>query len=412
MNKVEKYIANNWDNTIVFQPNDEGTLIGLPYPYTCPTTHAVLHELYYWDTFFTNKGLILSGKAHQAKNNVDNLLFLVNKYGFVPGGNRTYYLANSQEPFLSHMVYDIYQYYKDPVWLRSAYELLVKEYMQHWQTDRMTPSGLNNYNGKILSESEKIRLYELGHKRIGDMSVIYGDRSDDMEYIVKCQCADGESGWDCNPRMIGRKILGNWVDCNSNLYAYEKNFAYFCRELSIDDAEKWEAAAEKRANLMRKLMWNGECFNDYDFDADKKLTLLSTACFYPLAAGLCTNQEAEISKNTLLEKLEYDFGLSTCEINSLPGNYQWNYPNGWPCQQFMAVKGLDNYGFTDDAQRIAKKYITTVENVFEKTGELWEKYNVVDGTIKVRAEYKMPTMMGWTAGTYMAFKNYINTGKI
>lgn len=39
--------------------------------------------------------------------------------------------------------------------------------------------------------------------------------------------------------------------------------------------------------------------------------------------------------------------------------------------------------------------------VFEKTGCLWEKYNVVEGSINVTNEYEMPAMMGWSAGVYL-----------
>ena len=36
MNKVEQYIENGWKNCIRHNTEDDGTLIGLPYPYTVP----------------------------------------------------------------------------------------------------------------------------------------------------------------------------------------------------------------------------------------------------------------------------------------------------------------------------------------------------------------------------------------
>ena len=36
MKKIEEYIAENWSDCIKENQNDEGTLIGLPYPYTVP----------------------------------------------------------------------------------------------------------------------------------------------------------------------------------------------------------------------------------------------------------------------------------------------------------------------------------------------------------------------------------------
>ena len=74
------------------------------------------------------------------------------------------------------------------------------------------------------------------------------------------------------------------------------------------------------------------------------------------------------------------------------------------------MRGLYNYGYEADAKRIAKKYVDLVEKIFDETGYLWEKYNVEEGSVKVKNEYDMPAMMGWSAGTYMAFKKYLDNG--
>ena len=123
MNKVtvEEFIENSWDECIRISLEDNGTLIGLPYPYIVPSKDKYLQEMYYWDTFFTCKGLRLSGREELAKNSTDDMLYMVDKYGFMPNGNRTYYLTQSQAPFLSMMVKDVYDTYKDIDWLKNAY---------------------------------------------------------------------------------------------------------------------------------------------------------------------------------------------------------------------------------------------------------------------------------------------------
>ena len=45
---------------------------------------------------------------------------------------------------------------------------------------------------------------------------------------------------------------------------------------------------------------------------------------------------------------------------------------------------------------------------FKKTHNLWEKYNVVEGNINVSNEYEMPTMVGWTAGTFVFATDYLD----
>ena len=110
---LERYIQENLPKCIRENREDKGTLIGLPYPYIVPCASGHFQEMYYWDTYFTNKGLIIKGQITQARNNVDNMCYLINRYGFMLNGNRTDYLCNSQPPFLSLMVRDVYDVTED-----------------------------------------------------------------------------------------------------------------------------------------------------------------------------------------------------------------------------------------------------------------------------------------------------------
>ena len=73
----------------------------------------------------------------------------------------------------------------------------------------------------------------------------------------------------------------------------------------------------------------------------------------------------------------------------------------WPCTVYFAVIGLKNAGRTEDGKRLAKKYIDNVEGVFEKTGQMWEKYNSLGSKVTAKAEYGTPPQLGWTAGVYL-----------
>lgn len=68
MNDVEKFIESNWQKCIKQGRADMDTVIGIPYPYTVPAV-GHFNELYYWDTYFTNIGLLYSGHHMQAKFN-------------------------------------------------------------------------------------------------------------------------------------------------------------------------------------------------------------------------------------------------------------------------------------------------------------------------------------------------------
>lgn len=396
MNEIVNYIKNNWKNTVRFHDKDEGTLIGLPFSYTVPCSNDTFQELYYWDTYFTNVGLILSDNASQAKNNVDNLLYLVKRFGFVLNGSRTGFLFRSQPPFLSNMVLDIYNVYKDKEWLLEAYNTLKIEY-DFWQTKRTTPTGLNRYYG-----NDNININQNAHYYCERLNIEFPEDESVIEkYNYAFQCG-AESGWDFSSRGGIYPHNFNFLDLNSLMYGFEKNMAFFADELSLDETENWEKKAEKRKILINKYMWNNEkkAFYDYDFVNDKFSEILSVATLYTMYTGLATEEQA---KNIVdnLPKLEMDYGIACCEKSDELFNLQWDYPNGWPCLHYITIKALLNYGYKEDARRIATKYTGVIEKNYKNTGKLWEKYNVVTGDISVTTEYKTPEMMGWSAGVYL-----------
>jgi len=192
---ITDYIKKNWDSCVRYAPVDEGTLIGMPYPYIVPSPQEHFQEMYYWDTFFTCKGLILTDRTDIAKNCVDNMFYMVERFGFMPNGNRTYYLSQSQPPFLSMMVKDVFSFHKDVEWLRNAYNTLKKEY-EFWMSKRITPTGLNRFgvNSEFIGDASK-HYYSIC-KRVN-----YMFPTDDYMDFAQNALSDCESGWDFNPRM-------------------------------------------------------------------------------------------------------------------------------------------------------------------------------------------------------------------
>lgn len=396
--QVKQYIYNHWADCIKENREDKRTLIGLPYPYTVPAV-GYFDEMYYWDTYFTNIGLLLSERHMQAKHNTDNMLYLVDRYGFMPNGNRTFYLSRSQPPFLSLMVRDVYDYFKDGAWLKSAFEILKKEY-QFWMDQRSIPNGLNRYGGSV-PKKDVDALYEGFTRRVGDIPSI--KKEEVAKHCIVC-C---ESGWDMNPRWDFEGFRYAPVDLNSLLFQFEENMAYFSEKLGNEEYDKWKERSDARKHLMFQYMEDAEqLLRDYQFENGKLSKVFSAASFFILFAGLGEERHAKALVDNL-GRLETAHGIAACEKSSSETNYQWDYPNGWACLQYIVVKGLAKYGYQDDARRIAEKYIRLVDKIFEETGNIWEKYNVVNGTLEVTDEYGMPAMMGWSAGVYLAFSEFL-----
>ncbi len=397
-NAVSRFIKENWKNVIRENTSDEDSLLGLPHPYTVSCIEGMFRELYYWGTYFTNVGLILSGEIDLAKNNIDDMTYLISQYGFIPNGNRTFFLDRSQPPFLSQMVVELYEVTKDRDWLMEKYSSLKEEYA-FWQKERMTVSGLNRYYGNIRNKDEVIRFGEYLCSRFSI------EKPFDLETLYRygeAMYAFAESGWDCTSRFGMEPHLYNSVEQNCMLYGMEKNLAYIAAEIGSDEISSWEKKAEDRKQKMNTLMWNKTAgfFADYNFVSEQQNDVVATSTFYPLFVKLADEKQAASIRSSLV-KIEEEHGLASTEKRGALYGLQWDHPYGWPCQQYAVIKGLLNYGFTEDAFRLAEKYIRTVERNFDTTSQLWEKYNVCTGGITHNKEYKTPAILGWTAGAYL-----------
>ncbi|MFT4092438.1 MAG: trehalase family glycosidase [Niabella sp.] len=311
-NLTRDFIKDHWKSTIHVNTADSGTLIGLPRPYTVPGTGGSFQEMYYWDTYFTNAGLLGEGMVQQAKNNVDNMIYLVNRYGFMPNGNRTFFLVRSQPPYLSMMIRDVYERTKDREWLRNVLPALEREY-RFWMRERMSPTGLNRY-GEMAGEERKRAMFASADKRL-KVSAIYPGLSDSMKIVLGAHfIAECESGWDFTPRFAFRCMDYNPVDLNCNLYMYEKNFSFFYKETHSGDPYKWERAAMLRKQRMQKYCRNPEdgLYYDYDFVNGKRSSILSAAVFNLLWSRMADKENAEAIVQHL-NRLEAPFGIVACE---------------------------------------------------------------------------------------------------
>ncbi len=88
---------------------------------------------------------------------------------------------------------------------------------------------------------------------------------------------------------------------------------------------------------------------------------------------------------------------------------QWAWPNGWAPLQWIAAEGLDKYGFHTEAHEVRQRWCTTCAAMFEQTGVLWEKYDVVNpGNPGEAGLYGHVTGFGWTNGVLVDFAHKLN----
>ena len=97
---VQDHINKLWD-ILARVPEKEdfySSRIALPYPYIVPGGR--FNEIYYWDSYFTMLGLQVSGRIDMIEDMVKNFAHMIKEFGFIPNGNRSYYLGRSQPSLL------------------------------------------------------------------------------------------------------------------------------------------------------------------------------------------------------------------------------------------------------------------------------------------------------------------------
>ena len=103
---IIKYIRDNWKKTINPKSND------VPFPFSSPSM-SMYTDFFYWDLYFINKGLLLTGLDEQVENNIKNMAYFVNKLGYIPNSTTQYLCDRTQPPIFPLALYDLYLYRKD-----------------------------------------------------------------------------------------------------------------------------------------------------------------------------------------------------------------------------------------------------------------------------------------------------------
>ena len=394
--KARQYIAGYWDKLERYNPKDDETLIGLPNSYLVPASeegHAFdFNEMYYWDSYFMVQGMFDTEHKKFIIGILDNLLTMQQRFKIIPNASRTYLMGRSQPPFLTTLIFEIYEFYKlDIDWLTAKIAQAESEYHTVW----------------------------MGTKKPNERQVYAGlSRYYDINYLH--DLAEAESGWDMTTRF-GRRALNYLpVELNSLLYKYEADFAKaaYLRN-DIDAGKAWQKKAQIRSNTMNSLMWSEskDLYYDYDFSRERRGNVSSLASFFPMWAGLVDNERAaKLVKS--LKKFEEKGGLATTDPQTIPINNivpgtlptQWAYPNGWAPLQMVVIQGLERYGYHAEAKRLAVKWLKNNLDWFNKNNVFLEKYNVVDPKKPPsKGVYPSQTGFGWTNAVFERFcQDYID----
>ena len=403
----------------------EHGLLYLPRPYVVPGGR--FNEMYGWDSYFIQVGLLRDGELERARDMVENFVYEILHYGTILNANRTYFLSRSQPPFLTRMILGVYEQTGDrpgcgarcrpssditgsgppirtpcPTW--DCRDTSIEERVRRrrfWPTRRTRAAGrtttarVSTIGPTTSTDYDEALYYDSGRDRLTDL-FYKGDRS--MR----------ESGFDPSNRFgaLNVDVIHYAPVClNTLLYIMEDDAARIMETLGdAAAAGVWRGRAASRRDLINRLLWDEQAGLYYDYNVrTRRLRRYDFATtFYPLWAGIASPAQAARVRGNLA-KFEAPGGLLTS--TEVTGS-QWDAPFGWAPLQMIAVAGLRRYGFHEDADRIAAKFVSLVAKEFDEHGTIVEKYDVRRRESDVAADitfgYSANQIgFGWTNGAVL-----------
>ena len=391
-------------------PPPGSSALALPAPYVVPGGR--FREIYYWDSYFTMLGLVADGHRDLVEAMLDDFTSLIERYGRIPNGTRTYYLSRSQPPVFALMLG--LSNARDRATRARRLAALRREHAFWMAGERCAALACARVvrmpGGALLNRYYDDRAAPRDESWAQDMATAAAAAPRPSEETWRDLRAAAESGWDFSARWLDnpakletiRTTAIVPVDLNSLLYVQEARIAHECAALG-DRAcgREYTARAETRARAIRRWLWlpREARFADWDMARRKPTHVLSAATLYPLFAGLASRREAAAVAETARARLLAPGGLRTTTYRT---GQQWDLPNGWAPLQWIAVDGLRRYGADALAHTVACRFVATVERTYRETGRINEKYDLEQRRIGGGGEYPTQDGFGWTNGVVRA----------
>ncbi len=413
---INTHLNDLWDELKRKPGAAGGTLIPLPYEYIVPGGR--FREIYYWDSYFTMLGLQVRGRVDIIESMIKNFAWLIHEFGFIPNGNRTYYLSRSQPPFFALMI-NLLAEERGQELLLQYKATLEKEYAFWMEGSNTLSQQLNAakhvmllQDGAVLNRYWDEKTTPRPEAYSEDMHLTAG-KNDAGEMCRNIRAA-AASGWDFSSRWFADQQNMSAiqttsivpVDLNCLLLFMEKMLQkIYEQENNTAGAEMFAAKIRQRTSAIHHYCWNEKegCFFDYNFITGKQEIHFNLSTVFPLFFNVATMEQAAAVAAVVENKFLQPGGLATTIYKT---GQQWDAPNGWAPLQWIAYKGLKNYRLNELADAVKNNWLQNCEKIYAETGKMMEKYNVMDtNTAAGGGEYPNQDGFGWTNGVYLKMKN-------
>eukprot|EP01053_Blabericola_migrator_P006099 Blabericola_migrator_1__6098@NODE_307_length_10081_cov_93_692830_g251_i0_p3_GENE_NODE_307_length_10081_cov_93_692830_g251_i0NODE_307_length_10081_cov_93_692830_g251_i0_p3_ORF_typecomplete_len554_score102_39Trehalase/PF01204_18/4_8e75GDE_C/PF06202_14/8_5e16Bac_rhamnosid6H/PF17389_2/5_7e13Glyco_hydro_36/PF17167_4/1_5e05DUF608/PF04685_13/1_1e03DUF608/PF04685_13/0_015GlcNAc_2epim/PF07221_11/0_32GlcNAc_2epim/PF07221_11/6e02_NODE_307_length_10081_cov_93_692830_g251_i075199180 len=391
---IKSYIRRMWPLLTRSFENAKGSLLYLPKETIVPGGR--FREAYYWDSLFPFL-VLLDDKEYEllAMNLLDNAAYQARLYGYIPNGNRDYYLGRSQPPILAMMINALFD--KDADKAVQYLDALEIEYNFWSREDNVTESSPKGRMVVATDGNTEYRLH-IYDSRYGEIprpeawkedvrtmeEAVGGTPDPEAPFRYRDIKASCESGWDftsrftvgCSPRRCLRTTEFAPVELNAFMQHSARVLSKLHRHLgNTQKADRYDEHAEQKKEILNEYFWDEETgvFMDRFWRTGDFSDIITPASVVPLALNLTTPEKAEKTLFTVKDKLLRKGGLVSTQQKT---GEQWDSPFGWaPLQYFYIIAAL-NYGHIPEAVDVATRWLEMVNNNFNKYGRIFEKYDV------------------------------------
>ncbi len=288
-------------------PQPDSSLLALPEASVVPGGR--FQEMYYWDTYFSMLGIQIAGRKDLLLALVKNFSSIIERYGFIPNGCRTYYLSRSHPPLLVLMLELLEQVF-DRDAITPFLPALKREYEFF-----MTRRSVQLPNGASLNRYWDAKNAPREESYLEDVELI--QQNPEHLTLGRELRAAAESGWDFSSRWFGASGLGGIhttdfapIDLNCILYYLETQLGIWLED------ETYTQSAQTRKTTILEYCWDET--HGWFFDLEHQTGICSRswtlAGMFPLYFGLATPAQAAWVAANLEKNFLKDGGLITTLI--------------------------------------------------------------------------------------------------
>lgn len=381
-------------------------------------------EIYYWDTYWIVRGLLVSNMFKTVKGILMNFLEQIKRFGHIPNGTRIYYERRTQPPFFTSMITAYVEASNDWEFVRENLDTIEEEIKFYEQHRRFRYKWSDGEVYTVFKYSADCRGPR-PESYIEDAEVaeeMFQSKEMQEEFYLHMKAA-AESGWDFSSRWFIDKNGENDgtladaktcyilpVELNALMF---KNYLYLAQfHDKVGIASKVGSYEDKARDMLRTigdLLWDSDEKMWFDIDVlnNKRRKYFYASNLFPLWVEAYPEHLAlEIGEHAVSYLLRTGV---TEHLGGIPAStkhtkQQWDW-NAWPPLQHLIVSGLNktkNIKAKKLAFKIAQNYtVSTIAGCNKDSGvcEIFEKYDPTNqGAAGGGGEYEVQMGFGWTNG--------------